>query len=420
MDAISSIALLGLGLSGEAVLRWALVRGLKVYAWDDRKETRESIQSRFDIVCTELTPDLLNVADVLVSAPGISDTHPVLKLAQSQGQEVICDIELWHRFYPDVQTIGITGTNGKSTVCAMVHHILQVTGQQAYLGGNIGKAVFDLPLPDDDGKTWYVLELSSFQIERCPHFRPSIAALLNITPDHLDRHHTMDRYAGIKASLFEGAGMGVILQSDAWCQQISQMVEVSGVRRLYRLPVELGADVYQLNETAAVQIAVLAGVQAGDAQSALQSYEALPHRQNRVGDIGSVTFINDSKATNAPATKAALCRFAPIYWIVGGVAKAGGLDGLQDDLKSVQAAYVIGEDRSDITGWLDRYGVPYVESQYMPAAIEQAYRDAEAKGGGVVLLSPACASYDQYANFMARGDDFVQSFQRLKNEVSGR
>ena len=408
MDLEKTMAVLGLGISGQATVSFLQARGHKVIAWDDDVQAREKMSA--DVVAP-LDEETLSGCACLVASPGIPDENAILTRARECDVEILCDIELWHRFYPAAKTIGITGTNGKSTLTSMVAHILQSAGRDVRIGGNIGTPVFMLPPPQDD--TWTVLELSSFQIERCPTFRPSIAALLNITPDHLDRHKTMERYAAIKATLFEGQGTAVIAAEDIWTQQIAQMVQVSAQRTLQRI--HGSANAQQQNQMMAVAIAAQAGVTGDAAQRALQSFTSLPHRQEYVATHQGITFINDSKATNAQATRAALQTFSNVIWIVGGAPKDGGLDDLAGDLKHVRAACVIGARTAPFMDWLVKHNVPVIDCGTIGRAVQSAYRQAKKVNAKTILLSPACASYDQYLNFMQRGDDFKSQIKALES-----
>jgi UDP-N-acetylmuramoylalanine--D-glutamate ligase len=385
MGDYKQLAFLGLGISNRAAIAAMESRGVTCLKWDDT--------ALDDAGMTELEPDVLKACDALIVSPGIAPTHKTVQSAKALGIPVMCDVELWSHFYPDAKTIGVTGTNGKSTVTAMICHILNSAGISAQMGGNIGKAVFELS-PDE--AEWIVLELSSFQIEYCPRFRPRIAALLNLSPDHLDRHGDMDGYAEVKARILNGAQECVIAVDDEWTRAIAgccPATQVSG-----------GGIPRTQNEVVALAVAGIAGVDAQTAQRALSSYTPLPHRQRLVRVLDGVQYINDSKATNVDAAKAALLSFENIIWIVGGYAKTGGLEGLEDCLQCVGQALVIGADMEGVSQWLEQNGVAHHPCGTIAAAVKYAYHAA--KDGDTVLLSPACASYDQYRNFEERGKDF--------------
>lgn len=409
MDLEKTIAVLGWGVSGRATYAFLKARGHKVIAWDDQPAAREKMPAE---ALVQMDETVLASCACLVTSPGIPDDNRIITAARQQGIEVLCDVELWHRFYPTAKTIGITGTNGKSTLTAMVTHLLERAGYDVRMGGNIGTPVFDMPPPQEGA--WTVLELSSFQIERCPTFRPTIAALLNITPDHLDRHKTMERYAAIKASLFEGQGDAVIATDDIWTQQIAQMVQVSGQRSLSRI--HGAASAQQQNQNMAIAIAEKAGVSQDDAQNGLVSFTALPHRQEHVAAHNGVAFVNDSKATNAEASRAALRGYQDIVWIVGGAPKEGGLQALEQDLAHVRAACVIGADTAPFMRWLADHNISATHCGDMARAVDSAWRIAKQGDVKTILLSPACASYDQYLNFVQRGDDFKNCVQALDTQ----
>lgn len=402
----NTIGILGLGLSGKAVIKALSRQGAQLYIADDNPQSWLEFPD-----LPKLNADNMRGCDIIVAAPGIPDAHPLLQKAEALGIEIICDIELWARMHPDLRTIGITGTNGKSTLTSMVHHILLQSGQKAVMAGNIGTAIFDAPV---DASAIYVLELSSFQIERCPSFRPDVAALLNITPDHLDRHGTMAAYAVVKASLFDGARCGVIGVQDSYTQDIAKQIQDKGACDLTCITGDLSPQ--QQNQKMAIAIVQYFGVETPQALRALESYQALPHRQEIIAQHDGVLYINDSKATNAEAARSALQNYQKIIWIVGGAAKEGGLAALSGDVAHVMHACLIGEDMNDFAAWLDQRGLAYTRCGTMDKAVEIAVQQANLLKAETVLLSPACASYDQYANFMERGADFAAHVDRVTGQ----
>ena len=419
MNDFKKLAVLGLGVSNRALVRMMEARGVACVCWDDGDEVRTGFQSLFSsrkrgsvalkekdpcfrggstIEIAVLTDEVLRECDALVVAPGIGAEHEVVRRARDLDLPVMCDVELWGRMNAQAKVIGITGTNGKSTVTAMVTHILREAGIDVQMGGNIGKAVFDLGDAD-----WTVLELSSFQIEYCPTFRPAVAALLNLSPDHLDRHGDMDGYARVKASLFDGVQHGVIAVDDKWTRGIAgglDVIEVSGRN-----------DPRAQNEAIAVALAGIVGVDEIAARAGLESFVALPHRQQCVRVLDGVTYINDSKATNVESARAALCAYKDVIWIVGGQAKDGGLAGLENCLDGVVQALVVGAEMDAVTKWLSAQGVQYDLCGTVERAVKKA--GVIAGNGQTVLLSPACASYDQYRNFEERGTDFEERVHDL-------
>jgi UDP-N-acetylmuramoylalanine--D-glutamate ligase len=372
-------------------------------------------------------------------------THPephwTVKRAQAAGVEIIGDIELFcrerNRHVPEAPFTAITGTNGKSTTTALIAHLLSFARRDVQLGGNIGTAILSLD-PPASGRH-HVIECSSFQIDLAPSINPSVGLLLNLTPDHLDRHGTMEIYAAVKERLVASADIAVIAVDDNWCQAIADRVERAGttvVRISARRP--LAEGVYAENgklhlaengssrvvasldgigslrgrhnaQNAAAAIAAVRALGLDEAEivEGLKRFPGLPHRMEQVGRRGRVLFVNDSKATNADATEKALSSFSRIYWIAGGLPKEGGITSLVDYFPRIAKGYLIGQAAEDFARTLGG-AVPYEVAGTLEAATEMAARDADRDNAAepVVLLSPACASYDQFQNFEKRGDRF--------------
>lgn len=452
------VAVVGAGLSGLATARALDAGGANVVVWDDKASARDEVAAAGLTVADLEDADFARFA-ALVLAPGIPLTHPephwsVLK-ARAAGVEVIGDVELFFRERTKNGTgskvIVITGTNGKSTTTALTAHLLSAAGKRVALGGNIGKAVLDLePFAPD---LTYVLELSSFQIDLTPSLTPDAAALLNITPDHLDRHGTLAEYAAIKARVFAQLGpegTALIGVDDESCRAIAEtlhgpfavkriavgqavgngvwaadgvLMEMDGGEEVARADLAgigslRGAHNWQ-NAAAAYALARSQGLIAEAIQQGLASFAGLPHRMEQVARVGNVLFVNDSKATNADAAGKALGSFGEIYWIVGGRAKEGGLAGLEPFHERIARAYLIGEAAEDFARQLGD-AVPNVVCGTLDAAVAQAAADAAQSEGEepVVLLSPACASYDQFDNFAKRGDAFRELAMRLDGATS--
>ncbi|MER9184983.1 UDP-N-acetylmuramoyl-L-alanine--D-glutamate ligase, partial [Mesorhizobium sp. M0767] len=365
-------------------------------------------------------------------------------LARGSGVEIIGDIELFCRermlLAPAAPFIAITGTNGKSTTTALTAHILKSAGRDTQMGGNIGRAVMTLDPPQPERH--YVVECSSYQIDLAPSINPTAGVLLNLTPDHLDRHGTMQHYASIKERLVAGSETAIIGVDDSWCAQIADRLERAGrqvIRISKRLPLTDGyfADGTNLmeavhgrysrvaflegigslrgqhnaqNALAAAAACLKVGLELGEIQSGLESFPGLAHRMEQVGRKGHVLFVNDSKATNADAAAPALSSFARIYWIAGGLPKEGGIEPLRGFFPRIAKAYLIGEAAPAFSATLGE-AVPYEISGTLAAAVEHAARDAarDSSGEAVVLLSPACASFDQFKNFEVRGEAFRQA-----------
>lgn len=446
------VSLFGLGGSGTATARALMAGGADVLAWDDNPQSVAKAEAE-GIPTGDLRGADWATFSSFVLSPGVPLTHPkphwTVELARGAGVEVIGDVELLARERiaraPDAPFIAITGTNGKSTTTALTAHILKSAGRDAQMGGNIGRAVMTLdPLA---AERHYVVECSSYQIDLAPSINPTAGVLLNLTPDHLDRHGTMQHYASIKERLVAGSDTAIIGVDDSWCAQIADRLERAGktvVRISKRLPLTDGyfADGTNLmeavngrysrigflegigslrgqhnaqNALAAAAACLKVGLELGEIQTGLESFPGLEHRMEQVGRKGHVLFVNDSKATNADAAAPALSSFPRIYWIAGGLPKEGGIEPLRGLFSRIAKAYLIGEAAPAFSATLGET-VPYEISGTLAAAIEHAAHDAEQDNSGeaVVLLSPACASFDQFKNFEVRGEAFRQAAHAIK------
>ena len=423
-------AVLGLARSGMAAVNSLLAGEAQVTAWDSREEPRRALGNRCELA-DPVGIDLTGYAGVVVS-PGVPlNQHPIAGVAASYGVPVIGDIELFAQARPHLpahRVVGITGTNGKSTTTALLHHIVQSAALPTRMGGNIGLPVLSQNPLDAGGV--YILELSSYQLDLTHTLQCDVAALLNVTPDHLERYDGFTGYAASKARLFamqRSDQFAVFGTSDAKTQAIaareSQLRDPAKVRSVDgRDLVALQADWPSLqgphnlqNAAVAVAIAEALGLTAQQWRPALASFRGLPHRMERVADVGGVMFINDSKATNPASAAPALAAFPPnprrrIHWIVGGLPKGDTLGECMPFLHNVAAAYTIGEAGPLFADLLEDQ-VPVTRSEMMGEAIRQAM--AVAQPGDVVLLSPACASFDQFRDYEARGDTFRQIVQAL-------
>lgn len=447
-----TVAVFGLGASGLATVRALRSGGAQVAAWDDSEAGRKAAAEAGCALVDLATADWSGFS-ALVLAPGVPLTHPephwTVAKAQAAGVEVIGDVELFFRerraSCPSAPVVAITGTNGKSTTTALIAHILRELGNDVQMGGNIGRAVLTLEPPAES--RIHVLELSSFQIDLAPSATPTVAVLLNITPDHIDRHGTVEHYADVKRRLVDGAeDTAVIGIDDDWCAGIARALEKrSGgpkVRRIsvrepvaegiYSLdgslherslgheqapPIDLGAIATLRGrhnwQNAAAAVAAIEALPLATAHrvgiaSALGTFPGLPHRLEIVKRVGAVEFINDSKATNADSTEKALASFAGnIYWILGGKPKAGGITTLRPYFPRIAKAYLIGEATEEFAATLGD-AVPYDRCGTLDIAVRRAAADAldAASENNIVLLSPACASYDQFRNFEIRGEAF--------------
>lgn len=420
-------AVLGLARSGLAAAEALLASGAQVTAWDRQDVARDRLAGRA-ILADPLEIDLTGFDGVVVS-PGVPiNTHPIADRSAKFGVPMIGDVELFsiaRAALPPHKVVGITGTNGKSTTTALVRHILQTAGLPTRMAGNIGLPIMgrDPLQPNQAGPGVYVLELSSYQIDLTRSLACEAAALLNITPDHLDRYDSFDHYAFSKSRLFAMQGsdqFAVFGMDDAPTRAV--MAEEQA-RRTARRAVPINREAISPmqgtwpslqgphnleNAAAAVAIAEELGVTAAQCRAALASFTGLPHRMERLGEFGGVLFINDSKATNQASTAPALAAFPPdpnprIHWIVGGLAKEDGLGDCAHYLGNVAAAYTIGEAGPRFAEWLgDRVKVERCE--LLCEAVQRAI--AAAKPGEVVLLSPACASFDQFLDYEQRGEHF--------------
>ncbi len=437
------VAVMGLGKSGLAAAEALRASGAEVWAWDDSESGRANARARrFEPV--DLQACRWDGVASLVLSPGIPHTHPkphpVAALARAHGVEIIGDIELLARSQRDARYIGITGTNGKSTTTALIGHVLRKAGRRAEVGGNIGTPVLALE-PAAGGA--FVLEMSSYQLELTPSAAFDVAVLINITPDHLDRHGGMDGYVAAKRLIFRRQGQSstaVIGVDDEPCRALHAdllaeggriIIPISAARRLERGvfavdgilhdaidgPAKRIADLRPIatlpgahnwqNAAAAYAACRAVGLEAAAIVEAMASYPGLAHRQELIARVGGIPFVNDSKATNADAASKAIVCYDAIYWIAGGKAKEGGIASLAPLFPRLRRAYLIGEAARDFAGTLGA-AVPHEIVGTLEAAVAAAHRDAarEKISGAVVLLSPACASFDQFANFEARGDAF--------------
>jgi UDP-N-acetylmuramoylalanine--D-glutamate ligase len=449
------VALFGLGGSGLATARALIAGGAEVAAYDDNPASRDkAAEAGIDIVD-------LAVADwsrfhSLILAPGVPLTHPTphwtVEKAKAAGVEIIGDIELFFRqraaIAPAAPVVCITGTNGKSTTTALIAHVLRSAGRDVQMGGNIGTAVLALEPPA--AERIHVIECSSYQIDLAPSMEATVGIQMNLTPDHLDRHGTFEAYGAIKERLVANADVAVIGVDDEASKQMARRRAATG-RALVKISGEqpLDAGVFAgvtanagTLETRIVQVldgkprivANLAGIgslrgshnaqnaaaafaacfalglTAAEIAAGFRSYPGLAHRMEEIGRIGRVVFINDSKATNADSTEKALTSFRDIFWILGGKAKEGGIESLRRYFPNIARAYLIGAASDAFAATFDADGrVAYDRSGTLDRAVAQATEDALAASGTgeiAVLLSPACASFDQFPNFEVRGDAF--------------
>ncbi|AYG94042.1 UDP-N-acetylmuramoyl-L-alanine--D-glutamate ligase [Brevundimonas naejangsanensis] len=439
------VAVFGLGRSGITAARALQAGGAIPVLWDDGVSGRMQAEAE-GFVVEDLTRADWSGFAALVLSPGAPLTHPrphwTVERAHAAGVPVIGDVELFARALaalPEGQrprVVAITGTNGKSTTTALIGWVLKSAGLSVHIGGNIGIGVLALPAPTPEAV--YVIEVSSYQLDLTTSFAPDVAILTNISPDHLDRHGGMEGYVAAKRRIFQAQGaeaLALVGVDEAWGQGIAADLRASGrrVETVTSLPSPLVGEGYVAaagalsadgvlltdltqarslpgrhnaqNAAFAYAAARALGVSHEAAVEGLQTFPGLAHRMEAVGRLGSIRFINDSKATNADAARQALASYASVFWIAGGKAKEGGIDSLRDLFPRVAKAYLIGEAADAFAVTLAH--APHVVAHTMERAVELAAADAAAAGGEqVVLLSPACASFDQFPDFEVRGEAF--------------
>jgi len=456
-----TVAVFGLARTGLAAARALLAGGAEVAVWDERAQGLAAAQAE-GLEIVDLSVAEWSRFDALMLSPGVPLTHPephwTVRKARQASVEILGDIELFARTvnlapaHKRPRIVAITGTNGKSTTTALVGHLCAQAGRDTRVGGNIGVGVLDLP--DMHGGAVYVLELSSYQLDLTSSLKPDVAILLNISPDHLDRHGGMEGYVAAKRRILMNQDHGdtaVIGVDDPWGQRLCTEVTASNRRTIVPVSASkaIGRGVYALQGVLydatgdrAVQVADLnrarslpgrhnwqnaaaayaavrgLGAPASEIAEGLLSFPGLAHRMETVGHIRGVRFVNDSKATNSDAARQALSSYPKVYWIAGGRAKDGGIDALSDLFPRIERAYLIGEAAGEFATTLEGRA-PYVKCLDLRAAVAQAFADAQASGqGGVVLLSPACASFDQFEDFEARGEAFRSAVVALADTVA--
>ena len=460
MFAEKHVAVFGLGRSGMAAARSLRRGGAQVIVCDDNDEScRAAIKEGFNASAWNDLP--WGELEALILSPGVPLTHPephpIVTEAMAYGVDVIGDVELLVREVASHDTqnrvVAITGTNGKSTTTALTAHILKHAGRDVRVGGNIGEAVLGLAEPGDE--TIYVLEISSYQMDLTPSLAADVAVLLNVTPDHLERHGGMSGYVNAKRRIFSGQGKtdtAIISVDDRFTSEICTEITGNGVGTVVPVSVgkTLGRGVYAIdgilfdgtsspsaeiadltecraltgahnwqNAAAAYSVAKAMEVPLHTIVEGLLTFPGLPHRLERVGTIGGVAFVNDSKATNVDATARALECYDEILWIAGGRPKGESIDGLAQYFPKIKKAYLIGEASEQFSATLSGQ-VDHEKASTLSTALDHVMCDlAQCEGEEpVVLFSPACASFDQYDDFEARGDAFRYLVEQLQSSLS--
>lgn len=448
------IAVFGLGKAGVSAVCALNKGGAKVYALDDNEKSREAIASRNLPNVRTATVDELDwqEIDILVLSPGVPFTHPephaVVKAAQEAGCRVICDIEILYESDPQATYIGITGTNGKSTTTALTGHILKECSQEVQVGGNIGIPVLDLDNLGLGGT--HVIEMSSYQLDLIDKTRFNISVLLNVTPDHIDRHGDLAGYIKAKCRIYKEQGRddyAIISVDDEHCQKIydslaregkiGNVIPISTKRKISggiaiidgiiydsanNRELKLGELVRLRGEHNAQNIAAsyasasILKAASDDILKAIHSFQGLPHRMEYVVKKDGILYINDSKATNAEAASKALSAYDNIYWIAGGVPKEGGIEPLKEYFPKIKKAFLIGQAQDEFAKTVENK-VSYLKCGTLENALSEARKAAMENSANdpVVLLSPACASFDQWPNFEVRGQAFCDMVKAMSS-----
>jgi UDP-N-acetylmuramoylalanine--D-glutamate ligase len=429
-------AVVGLGRAGLAAMRALTAMGATVIGWDDALFARENA-AREDFIIQDPAADIGDM-DALILSPGIPHTlpvpHRIAAAALQAGTAILTDAELLYQAVrasgSRARFAGITGTNGKSTTTALLAHILATAGVPHAAGANLGPAALSLGLLPDDGV--YVLEMSSYMLERLATLRFDVACMLNLSPDHLERHGDMAGYEAAKRNIFArqtGADAAIIgiddprsaalaksmpaclrisghRQADIWCDGALLRDAVSPIADLRRAIALPGAHNAQ-NAAASAAMARVLGIDREEIAAGIETFPGLAHRQEIVAQIDGIVFINDSKATNADAAARALGCYDRLVWIAGGIAKSGGIESLAPYFPRIAKTLLIGRDAARFAATLAAHDAPYEIVDTLENAVTAAYAAARASAAGIVLLSPACASFDQFSGFEERGAAFA-------------
>ncbi len=433
-----NVAVFGLGKTGLSVINALIKSGARIYAWDDHEEQIANAKM-MNKKCNFIHPKEYNWHEIsaLVLSPGVpTEPHWIVKLARRFDCKIKSDIELFLEAKTTNQkVIGVTGTNGKSTTTSLIGHILKSAGKKVAIGGNLGVPVLDL---ERDAEI-YVIELSSFQLELMNKINVDISALLNITPDHIDRHGSMENYIAAKLKLINGSKIAVIgcdneITADIFNKFTGNKIPISASMSpslSFQCPgtvISLKLENHSLsvsdvkinlmsnteNIAAAYAVCKILGVDSNTIINGITSFSGLRHRNELLGKIRNVFFVNDSKATNAKSSEKAILSYENIYWIVGGKSKEGGIESLSKHFTRIRKAFLVGESTEAFANTMEDK-VDFVKCCNLKNALKLAFEEAlNSKEEVTILLSPACASFDQWKNFEERGEAFCRMFENLR------
>ncbi|WP_419247142.1 UDP-N-acetylmuramoyl-L-alanine--D-glutamate ligase [Wolbachia endosymbiont of Rhagoletis indifferens] len=442
-----NVAVFGLGKTGLSVINALIKSGARIYAWDDHEERIANAKMMYK-KCNFIHPKEYNWQEIsaLVLSPGVPiEPHWIVKLARSFDCKIKSDIELFLEAKTTNQkVIGVTGTNGKSTTTSLIGHILKSAGKKVAIGGNLGVPVLDL---ERDAEI-YVIEFSSFQLELMNEINVDISVLLNITPDHIDRHGSMENYIATKLKLINGSEVAVIgcdneITADIFNKFTGNKIPISVTyspvsfqppslssqcltTRIQKISLKLESHSLSVSDVkinlisnaeniaAAYAVCKLLGVDSNTIINGIKSFSGLRHRNELLGKIRNVFFVNDSKATNAKSSEKAILSYENIYWIVGGKSKEGGIESLSKHFTRIGKAFLIGESTEAFANVMENK-VDFVKCCNLKNALKLAFEEALNSAEEVtILLSPACASFDQWKNFEERGEAFCRMFENLR------
>ncbi len=431
------IGIFGLGRTGASVFKYLCNQPNYIICWDDNEKTRKSFASANEaVLAVPIQNEGWTKLEKIIISPGIKPSHEIFSLAKQHNIPISSDIEIFLQAVPDAKIISVTGTNGKSTTTALIEHILKYNDMDFCSGGNIGRPVLELPR----NKEGYVLELSSFQIDLLQSFNPDISILLNIEPDHLDHHGSFENYCNAKFKAFKGGFTKIIGVKTAESSNLYKALKKEGDKKLiaintkkpssnimlknnklhytkygktnsYDLPRSLFGPHNKENVEAAIAACEGLGISQIRIINSLGSFIGLKHRMQYVGVRRNVHYYNDSKATNSSAAANALKALDKIYWLAGGVYKEKSFSAIESAMKNVKKAYLYGESKKLFAEVL-KEKKDFALCSDLEDAVKKARIDAEKVNGSSILLSPACASFDQYKSFEERGDEFIKLYEK--------